>query len=479
MATKRVADGLVECSASAVVSDIPSVCTLVVSGFGSVGYPKAVPEALANSDREIDLTVVSGGSAGNEIDIKMMANGQIARRYPFQATKEARDRINGGSVMFHDRNISRLGDEVAFGQLVDADIAIIEAVAVGEGWLVPAMSIGPTPDYIKAVDRLIVEVNTLPPMELSRLHDVPIRKLPPYREPLEVSAPDDRIADQYIEFDPSKLDAVVRTAQPDTAYSYREPTEIDKAIAAHLSTFLTKEIRRNPIFCDQVNIQFGVGSLGNALMGELSTIDFGNRNVNYYGELIQDGLIDMLDEGVVKSASATALSLSEEYQQKLFDDIARYADDIVLRPGYVSNDPDMIDRFGVIAVNSALEVDIYGNVNSTHIDGTQIVSGIGGSGDFNRHSPLAITALPSTAGDVPRVLPKVTHVDHTEHDVEIVITEQGIADLRGLSPRERAEEMITIAHPSYRPDLKSYLDRAVNGGGNTPHDFDTVLDWTR
>ena len=478
-ATERVTGDLPVREAAAVAAAVPADATLVVSGFGSVGYPKAVPGALAESGRDLEVTVVSGGSGGDELDIEMMAAGQVARRYPYQASDEARERIDAGEVAFHDRHIARLGDEVAFGGLVDADIALIEAVAAGDGWLIPAMSIGPTPDYIEAADRLIIEVNDHPPLAVQQLHDIYRRDQPPGRGPIPLSAPDERIGDQFIRFDPEKLEAVVRTDQPDVAYTFREPTDRDRTIAANLASFLGDELDRNPILADQVNMQFGVGSLGNALMGELSTIDFGDREVTYYGELVQDGLIDMLDADELTAASSTALAVTPECQRKLYDDIERYADRIILRPGYVSNDPDTIDRFGVIAVNAALEVDIYGNVNSTHVDGSHVINGIGGSGDFNRHSPLAITALGSTAsgGDIPRVLPMVPHVDHTEHDVDIIITEQGVADLRGCSPRERAREMIDIAHPDYRADLRAYLDRAERNGGNTPHDLDTVFDW--
>jgi succinyl-CoA:acetate CoA-transferase len=478
-ATARVSGDLPVREATAVAADVPADATLVVSGFGSVGYPKAVPQALAESSRDLSVTVVSGGSGGDELDIEMMAAGQVARRYPYQATDIARERINAGEVAFHDRHIARLGDEVAFGGLVDAEIALVEAVAVGDGWLVPAMSIGPTPDYIAAADRLIVEVNSHPPLAVQQLHDIYRRDDPPDRGPLPLTTPADRIGDQFIRFAPDKLEAVVRTDQPDVAYSFREPTDTDQAIAANLASFLTDELERNPTLADQVNLQFGVGSLGNALMGELSSIDFGEREVTYYGELVQDGLIDMLDAGELSAASSTALAVTPEYQQRLYDDIERYADRIILRPGSVSNDPDMIDRFGVVAVNAALEVDIYGNVNSTHIDGTHLINGIGGSGDFNRHSPLAITALASTAsdGEIPRVRPMVPHVDHTEHDVDVIITEQGVADLRGLAPRERARELIAIAHPRYHADLRAYRERATQQGGNVPHDLATAFDW--
>jgi succinyl-CoA:acetate CoA-transferase len=283
-----------------------------------------------------------------------------------------------------------------------------------------------------------------------------------------------------VRFDPGKLAAVVRTSRADKAYSFRDPTEDDRAIAANLGEFLAREVERNPILADRVTLQFGVGSLGNALMGELSAVEFGDREVVYFGELIQDGLVEMVDEGVLTVASATAMAVTPECQQRVFDDVERYAERMVLRPSFVSNAAETVDRFGVVGVNSALEVDVYGNANSTHVNGSHLLNGIGGSGDFNRNSPLAITALPSTAkdGEISRVVPMVPHPDHTEHDIDVIITEQGVADLRGLDPRERAELLVAeCAHPTVRPALRSYLERAEADGGHVPHDLETAFDW--
>jgi succinyl-CoA:acetate CoA-transferase len=165
----------------------------------------------------------------------------------------------------------------------------------------------------------------------------------------------------------------------------------------------------------------------------------------------------------------------------LFDDIDRYAADVILRPADISNAPALIDRFGVVGINSAVEVDLYGNVNATHIRGTRVVNGIGGGGDFARNCRLGIVTLPSTAvgGDVSRIVPLTPHVDHTEHDASVVVTEHGVADLRGRSPRERAEALTAVADPAFRDDLERYRRRAASGGGNTPHDLDSVFDWTR
>jgi succinyl-CoA:acetate CoA-transferase len=228
-----------------------------------------------------------------------------------------------------------------------------------------------------------------------------------------------------------------------------------------------------------VALQFGVGSLGNALMSALADVRFGSRELVYYGEVIQDGLLDLLDSGRLDSASAASLALSADGQTRLFDDIERYAESIVLRPSAISNSPALIRQLGVVAVNSALEVDLYGHVNSTHLAGSHIVNGIGGSGDYLRNAPLSIVTLGATAadGDISRIVPMVPHVDHTEHDVDVVITDEGIADLRGLAPAARADALINnCARPRYRGALELYRNESA-GGGHEPHDRLAAADW--
>jgi len=471
---------LPELSAADAAAEIPADATLVVSGFGSVGDPKAVPTALAASDRDCELTYISGGSVGNDVEQALVESGQLARRHPYQSSAAARGAANDGTLAYHDRHVSRLADEVQFGQLADADVALVEAIAVGEGWFVPSTSLGQTPAYVEAADRLVVELNDAQPLALQQVHDVYRPDAPPNRDPIPLTEPDERIGSPTVEFDPGKLVGVVRTDRRDQTYVFREPTDDDRAIAANLGSFLSHEVEETPVFGDSVTLQFGVGSLGNALMGELSDVDFGDREVTYYGEVIQDGLLDLLDEGMLSAASATTLALSADGQERLFENVDRYAEDVVVRPADVSNAPEVVVRMGVIAVNSALEVDVYGHVNSTHVNGSRVINGLGGSGDFNRNALITVTALPSTAagGDLSRIVPMVPHVDHTEHDVDVVVTERGVADLRGLDPRERAEELVEeCAHPDFRPALRDYLDRAREEGGHVPHDLDTAFDW--
>ena len=133
-------------------------------------------------------------------------------------------------------------------------------------------------------------------------------------------------------------------------------------------------------------------------------------------------------------------------------------------------------------MNGLIEADLYGNVNSTRVMGSRIENGIGGSGDFARNAFISLFVTSSTAKDgaISRIVPMVSHVDHTEHDVQVIITEQGVADLRGLSPRRRAQLIIErCAHPDFRDQLQDYFDRACVGaaGLQTPHLLNEAFSW--
>ena len=470
-------------SAATAAERIADDATVAVSGFGSVGDPKAVPRAIARAteagERDPSLTIVSGGSVGEPIDTALVEAGAIARRFPYQARSESRAAANDRSMAFADRGIAGLSDEVRFGRLVDPDVAVVEAVAVGDGWLVPSTSLGQTPAYVAAADAVIVEVNEAQPRELARFHDVILRDAPPNRGPLPVTEPGERVGESVVRFDPEKLRAVVRTDTRDDPYEFREPTDTDEAIAQNLLSFLETERERDPVVGAAPTLQFGVGSLGNALMGAIAGSSLAESGLRYYGEVIQDGLLDLLDRGELQAASATSLALSADGQDRLFAEPERYAERVVLRPSDVSNAPALIDRMGVVAVNSAIGVDLYGHVNSTHVRGSRLINGVGGSVDFNRNAHCTVVALPSTAGggEVSTVVPMATHVDHTEHDTDVIVTEHGVADLRGLAPVERAERMIEVADPAFREQLRAYLDRARESSGHVPHDLDSVFDW--
>jgi succinyl-CoA:acetate CoA-transferase len=466
--------------AASVAAEIPADGTVLTSGFGSVGYPKAVPLALAASDRDRSLTLVHSGNVGEEIDERLVESGAVARRFSYQSSRVARAMTDRREIAFSDRDASSIGDEVQYGGLVDPDVAVVEAVAVGEDWFVPSTSLGQVPAFVEAADSLVVELNRAQPLALQTLHDVYRPEAPPGRTSIPLDGPGERIGEPWVGFDPEKLAGVVETDRSDSTYSFRDPTADDLAIAANLGRFLDREMARSPVFEDSIHLQFGVGSLGNALMGELKDLDFGDRDVVYFGELVQDGLLDMLEAGRLEAASATSLALTDAGQERLFADVERYADDVVLRPTDVSNHAGLIDQFGVVGVNSAIEFDIYGNVNSTHVGGQRLINGVGGSADFNRNSLVSVCALPSTLDDgaVSRVVPMAFHVDHTEHDIDVFVTEQGIADVRGLAPVERAELIVErCAHPSFEDELRAYLDDVRQRDGHIPHDVERAANW--
>src|SRR5699024_1474693 len=179
-------------------------------------------------------------------------------------------------------------------------------------------------------------------------------------------------------------------------------------------------------------------------------------------------------------SSSTSIELSEAKMNDVFENFDRYRDKMIMRPQEISNHPEVIRRLGLVTINTALEFDIYGNVNSTHVTGTNMMNGIGGSGDFARNGRLTIFVTKSVAkaGYISSIFPFVSHVDHTEHDVDVVVTEQVYADLRGLAPKERVPLIIeNCAHPSYKQQLWDYYNEALERGGQTPHVLEKAFSW--
>jgi succinyl-CoA:acetate CoA-transferase len=185
-------------------------------------------------------------------------------------------------------------------------------------------------------------------------------------------------------------------------------------------------------------------------------------------------MISLIKSGKMTCASSTAFSLSPDMITEVYANIKDYKNSIILRPQEISNNPGIIRRLGVISMNAMIEGDIYGNVNSTHIMGSKMMNGIGGSGDFARNAFLSFFMAPSLAakGAISTIVPMVSHVDHTEHDTQILVTDVGLADMRGLSPKQRARVVIdNCASDEYKPILNDYFERAKKSGNgmHTPH----------
>lgn len=476
-------------SARDAASLIPSGVNVGMSGFTGAGYPKAVPQALAEHIRDhrargenFRISVWTGASTAPELDGALAEVDGIEMRLPYQSDPTCRQKINEGKMEYMDIHLSHVAQHAWSGFFGKLDIAVIEVVGITEdGRLIPSSSIGNNKTWIDQADKVILEVNHGQSAGLEGMHDVYYgTALPPRRKPIPITKPDERFGEKYLMCPPEKVIAVVETNSPDRNSRFSDPDENSRRIAGHLLDFFASEVEKKRLPANLLPLQSGVGNIANAVMAGLNEGPF--NNLTAYTEVLQDGMLEMLKSGKLAKASATAFSLSPEANQELADNIDFYRDRIVLRTQEISNHPEVIRRLGIIAMNGMIEADIYGNVNSSHVMGTRIMNGIGGSGDFARNGFLSVFMTPSTAkgGSISTIVPMVSHVDHTEHDVQIVVTEQGLADLRGLPPRQRALNIIEkCAHPDFRPRLRDYFERACNSGRgmHTPHLLEEALSW--
>ena len=460
-----------------------------MSGFTGSGYPKAVPLALARRitdahlrGQKFKVSIFTGASTGPELDGALAMVGGMQLRLPYQSDPITRKQINAGEMQYTDLHLSHVAQLVEYGFLGKLDLAVIEVTAILEdGRVVPSTSVGNNQTWIECADKVILEVNSSQPAAIEGMHDLYYGLgRPPHRDPIPLTQPNQRIGTPYLKIPADKVIAVVRTDVPDRSSPFKAPDENSGRIAGHILEFLGSEVKKGRIPPSLLPLQSGVGNIANAVLYGLEEGPL--EGLTAYTEVIQDGLVNLIKSGKMLSASATSFSLSPEGVTSIMPHIGEYRDRIVLRSQEISNNPGIIRRLGVIAMNGMIEADIYGNVNSTHIMGSSIMNGIGGSGDFARSGFLSIFMAPSTAqkGCISTIVPMVSHVDHTEHDVSVVVTEQGLADLRGLSPTQRAKLVIeTCSHPDYRAELRDYFNRAerLSNGKHTPHLLTESLSW--
>lgn len=454
-------------SADDAASHIKPGMTLGVSGFTIAGYPKVTAAALgkrADAGEMLDLTVYSGASLGDEFDGELTRKGVFKKRIPYQTNNDLRNAINAGKVGFFDMSLGELPVWIKNGILNPIDIAVIEAAAIDEnGNIIPTTSIGVSNTYVECADKVIVELNTYVPEEIEGIHDVFSPKKAPHTEPIMIIKSSDRIGTPYIKCDPAKIVAIVESDIPDNGRKVAPPDDEFRLMAQNLINFLENEVRAGRL-CDPLPpLQAGIGSVTNAVLDGLQASDF--KHMTVYSEVLQNSIFELIDSGKIDFACATSLTLSSDVRDEFFKNFSRYKDKIMLRPQEISNSPEVIRRLGIIAINTVIEADIYGNTNSTYIDGHRLMNGVGGSGDYCQNAGLSIFITKSTAkdGSLSSIVPLVSHADHTIHEIHVLITEQGAADLRGLDPVDRARTIIdNCAHPDFRPDLHAYLEEALN-----------------
>ena len=475
-------------TAEAAAALIKDGMNIGVSGFTPSGYPKAVPLALAERAKTdpLKINLWTGASVGPEIDSALTNAGVVARRLPYQTNNDLRKAINNGSVKYTDLHLSHVAQMARYGFMYgrhDVDIAIIEACIIkdlgnGQIGIVPTTSMGNSSSWVQSAKQVIIEVNVTQPVALEGMHDSYVPMDPPNRQPIPLVKPEDRIGTTYIPCDLCKVAAIVPCDITDKVRPLGEIDDEAKAMGENLVAFFKQEVAERRLPKNLLPLQSGVGSVANAVINGLVNSDF--EDLTVFTEVVQDGMFDLIDAGKLRVCSGTALSPSPECLKKFYDNVENYKKYLILRPQEVANSPELARRIGVIAMNTAIEVDIYGNVNSTHIAGTKIMNGIGGSGDYARNGFLTVFFTTSLAkgGAISSVVPFCSHVDHTEHDVDVIVSERGVADLRGLSPKERALVIIDkVANPKYQPLLKDYFERACKECGNsqTPHILSEAL----
>ncbi len=452
---------------------IPHGAMVGVSGFTPAGAPKAIPRALAKHARALheagqplQIRVLSGASTGAACDDTLALAEAVSWRAPYMTSPNMRKLANSGQLDFVDMHLSHVSQMVIEGFLGRLDFAIIEATDITpDGRVYLTTGIGNAPTFLMKAEKVLIELNAYHSTRLRELADIIVLPPRPHRTPIQIRDPLDRIGRRYAQVDPAKVVGIVHTNESDGGRGFTPPDEASQRISAHVSNFLVDEMAAGRIPPEFLPLQSGVGNVCNAVVAGLAAND-ALPQFKVYTEVLQDSMLELIASGSVIGASTTSLTLTDDKLKFLYEYFDEFADLIVLRPQEISNNPEIARRLGVIATNTAIEVDIYGHANSTHFYGTQIMNGLGGSGDFERNAFLSILMCPSTAkgGRVSTVVPMCSHVDHSEHTVQVIATEWGLADLRGLSPIARARRIIDqCAHPASRDYLHHYLEKAPMG----------------
>ena len=449
------------------------------SGFTPAGAAKVIPTAIAakarvehDAGRPFKVGVITGASTGPSLDGELARADAIKFRTPYQSDKDLRASINAGKTHFFDMHLSLLPQYVRYGFLGELDWAIVEAADVSvDGKILLTTSVGAAPTFLSQAKRILIEVNSRHPKDLLGFHDIYEPESPPHRRPIPICNAEDRIGTQRVWVDPKKIVGIVESNRQDEVKEFTPVTDVTTRIGRHVAAFLAAELRNGHIPKGFLPIQSGVGNVANAVLGAMGEHPEIPR-FQMYTEVIQDSVIDLIKQDRCSFVSGVSLTLSNAVLQGVYDNLESYRGRMLLRPQEITNNPEIVRRIGIVSINTALEADIFGNINSTHVLGQKMMNGIGGSGDFTRNAYISIFTCPSTAkgGSISAIVPMCSHMDHSEHSVQVLVTEHGVADLRGKDPRERASAIIgNCVDPSYRDLLWNYFKLTENG--HTPQSF--------
>ena len=427
---------------------------IAMSGFTPAGVAKATTKELAKyaiaeheAGREFKVAIFTGASTGQSTDGDLANAQAILYRAPYTTNPDFRKHVNAGEIPYNDLHLSHMAQELRYGFYGPLDWAILEVCDIEEVgndyhvYLTAAGGISPT--AARLAKHVILELNSFHNPNAKYIHDVYEPLDPPYRKAIPIEHVGDRIGQPYVSIPKEKVVGVVECNIPDEARAFKDSDPVTDRIGFLTAEFLVEEMHKGRIPKEFLPLQSGVGSTANAILGALG-----------------------------QDKHVPDFNISNECLLQVYDNMDYFKNHLTLRQSEISNSPEIIRRLGVIAINTAIEADLYGNVNSTHISGVKMMNGIGGSGDFIRNAYLSIFTCPSVAkgGVISSIVPFVSHQDSSEHDVNIIVTEQGIADLRGKGPIQRAECIIeNCAHPDYKQLLWDYLK--ISKMGQTRHNL--------
>lgn len=454
---------------------------VAMSGYSAAGYPKAVVEELVvrkQSEPELTIDLLTAANAP-WLDEQLGAAGLIGRRTPMCASRGLASRINSGSVRYVEQQMNRMPALLKSGSFGTIDIAVIEALGFDEeGNLIPTNSIGMNHLLMAQARRIIIEINSTQPQQLKELHDIFIPAAPPDARPLPLLHAGDRIGSKGLPIDRDKICAIVHTDIPEEGGPALRTTPASLTIADHLMNFLEIELRRTGGVLPP--LQTGFGTMAHTVAEAFGRSSF--RDLQFFCGGIGEAVLELMYSGTAAVVSTGGFSINERVRY-ILEHTENLSDRLILRNGDLINNAEIIGRLGVIALNTGIEIDIYGNVNSSHIAGTRVVNGIGGGANFAQNAGLSVILLLSNAksGAISNIVPMVSHQDICEHDVDIIISEHGTADLRGLDDGQRADAVIEHCTAGvYQQQLKEYLQRArKSSGGHHPQLPEEAFSWYR
>lgn len=460
---------------------IKSDMTVAMGGYTSSGYPKAIAEELVKrkvAGEDLKITLL-GGSAIGPIENLLGSKNIISRQIPMIGSKTMSQLVNQGKVHYVEQQMNKMPHLLRGGAFGKVDVAIIEAIAcTKEGYIIPTSSVGMIPHLVDMAETVIIEINLAQPAELEGFHDIYLPELPPNRKPIPLNYVNQRIGEPFLRVNPNKIRYIVESNKLDETTKLFDSTAVIQKITDNLLNFLESEVKKQ-WDGNLPPVQTGFGNLASNIVSSFQNANF--HEISFFCGNLQEANLELMITGKVKAASTGSIQMTP----RVLDIIRSYPDELkkimVMRNADVTNNAETIGRMGIIALNSAIEADIYGNVNSSHIAGTKVLNGIGGGANFAQNANLSVLLIPSEAKDgaISTIVPMVSHHDIIEHDIDLIITDQGIADLRGKDEVERANCIIhNCASPKYRDMLDNYLKNAIGQvGGHHPQLLDEAFSW--